>query len=129
MIDSPLSKKFEQMRKYDIQIATLLGIKDIKYISEFGDYYGYRDDSKNLVRVPRYEDSIAAAWDIIEHVQTNTNLYFDISSAGGGGLLYRCDLTTDEDAGELHVYTIKETPARAIVASFLKLQELQNAGT
>lgn len=112
----------EAIRKYDIQIAELLGIKDIKYISEYGDYYGARDGGDKLVRVPRYEDSIAAAWQIIDHVQNETDLYFDISSAGGGGLMYRCDLRTDEDAGEQHIYSIENTPARAIVSAFLKWQ-------
>lgn len=123
MIDSPLTKEFEEARKYDLQIAGLLGIKDVKYISEYGDYYGAANGKAKLVRIPRYADSIGAAWHIIDHVQDETNLHFDISSAGGGGLQYRCDLTTDEDAGSAQVYSIESTPARAIVSSFLKWQE------
>lgn len=123
MVNSPLSKEFEEARKYDVQIATLLGIKDIRYISEFGDYYGTRDGNDNLIRVPKYEDSIGAAWDIIEHIQNDTEMYFDISSAGGGGLQYRCDLTTDE--GVEKFYAIEDTPARAIVSAFMKWQEAQ----
>jgi hypothetical protein len=121
MVNSPLSKEFEELRKYDIQIAGLLGLRDIKYISEYGDYYGIRDDRDKLVRVPRYEDSIAAAWQIVDHIQNETELYFNISSAGGGGLQYRCDITANE-YGDSHIYAIENTPARAIVSSFLKWQ-------
>ena len=132
MTNSPLTKEYEESRKYDIQIATLLGMRDIKYIEEYGDYYGHTEGVASLNRVPRYADSIAAAWQIIDHIQKDTDLYFDISSAGGGGLQYRCDLTEDEDAANKHlhvgssIYSIEDTPARAIVSSFLKWQELQD---
>lgn len=127
MVNTPLSPEYENARRYDVQIATLLGFEDIKYIPAYGDYYGTKDNKGRLLRIPRYEDSIGAAWEIIDHVQSETDLYFDISSAGGGGLQYRCDLKADEDSGDLHVWSIEDTPGRAIVSAFLKLQEVKEA--